>query len=150
MQSSLRHCARSRRRRDRDGIVAAHNIVVAAQRPEGKNMKHRRVSVLAIACGMALSAIACGNSTTAATTVSSLSVAGTAPAVGATSQFKATATMADGSTQDVTTQATWSSTDATVATVSSGGVVTGIAAGSTTVDAVYQTLSAADPIVLVP
>jgi len=85
-----------------------------------------------------------------ATVASSLSVNGTAPVVGGTSQFKATATMADGSTQDVTSQATWQSSDTAVATVSSAGVVTGVASGSVTVNAVYLTLSASDAIVLAP
>jgi hypothetical protein len=111
-----------------------------------EHMQLRRVSVLAIVCGMALFAIACGDSTTAATSASALSISGTAPAVGATSQFKATATMADGSTQDVTSQASWSSSNATVATVSSTGLVTGVASGSVTVAASYLTVSASDPI----
>jgi len=105
---------------------------------------------MVMAVGLALFGIACGNSTTSATVASSLSVNGTAPVVGGTSQFKATATLADGSTQDVTSQATWQSSDTAVATVSSAGVVTGVASGSVTVSAVYQTLSASDAIVLVP
>jgi len=113
-------------------------------------MKVRSVSVMVVAVGLALFGIACGNSTTSATIASSLSVSGTAPAVGGTSQFNATATMADGSTQDVTSQATWQSSDTAVASVSSAGIVTGIASGSVTVSAVYQTLSASDTIVLAP
>jgi len=50
----------------------------------------------------------------------------TAPKIGATAQLTATATMGDGSTQDVTTLATWQSSNVAVATVSSTGVVTGI------------------------
>ena len=82
--------------------------------------------------------------------VSSLNVAGAAPAIGATAQFTATATMADGSTQDVTNQAAWSSSDSSIATVSSSGMVTGVAAGSVTVAATYQSVSASDAIVLAP
>jgi hypothetical protein len=111
-----------------------------------EHMRLRRVSVVAVVCGIALFAAACGDSTTAATTVSALSVTGTPPAVGATSQFKATATMADGSTQDVTSQASWSSTNAAVATVSSTGLVTGVASGPVTVAATYLTISASDSI----
>jgi uncharacterized protein YjdB len=113
-------------------------------------MKVRTVSALVIAVGLAMFAIACADSTTSPTIVSSLSVSGTAPVVGGTSQFTATATMAGGATQDVTSQATWQSSNTAVATVSSAGVVTGIAPGSVTVNAVYQTLSASDAIVLVP
>lgn len=50
-------------------------------------------------------------------------------AVGATQQLTAEATMSDQSKQDVTTTATWSSADGTVASVNNGGLVTGEAAG---------------------
>jgi uncharacterized protein YjdB len=113
-------------------------------------MQPRRTGMLAVTCAMALFAIGCGNSSTSATTVSSLNVTGTAPAIGATAQFTATATMADGSTQNVTSLATWSSSNSAVATVSSAGLVTGVAAGSTAVGATYQTISASDAIVLAP
>lgn len=49
----------------------------------------------------------------------------------------ATATFDDASTEDVTAEATWSSSDPTKATVASG-FVTGIAAGSSTVTASYN------------
>lgn len=49
----------------------------------------------------------------------------------------ATATYSDSSTADVTAEATWTSSDATKATVSAG-FVTGIAAGTATVTATYQ------------
>ena len=110
----------------------------------------RRMSVWAVVVATALFAIACGNSSTSATTVSSLSITGTAPKIGATAQFTATATMGDGSTQDVTTQATWQSSNVAVATVSSTGVVSGVGTGSVVVQAVYQTVSASDSLVLVP
>jgi uncharacterized protein YjdB len=109
-------------------------------------MQYRRASVLAAMCAIALIAIGCSDSSTSATTATSLSVTGTAPAIGASMQFKATATMADGSTQDVTSQSAWSSSNTTVATVSSAGVVTGVAAGSVTVSAIYQSISGADAI----
>ncbi len=112
-------------------------------------MQFRRAIVFTVMWAAALFAVACGNTTTA-TTASALSVTGTAPAVGATAQFKAVATMSDGSTTDVTSQATWSSSNAAVAAVSSTGLVTGVAAGSATVSATYQTISASDSIVLTP
>ena len=74
-------------------------------------------------------------------TVSSIAVSGTAPAIGATAQFAATATMSGGTTQDVTSQSTWSSSNTAVATVSSSGVVTGVAVGETDVTATYQGVS---------
>ena len=113
-------------------------------------MNVRRVSAIAIAVGLALVGIACGNSSTSATVASSLSVSGVTPVVGTTSQFKATATMIDGSTLDVTNASTWQSSNTAVAMVSSTGVVTGVGVGAVTVNAIYQSLSASDSIVLVP
>jgi uncharacterized protein YjdB len=49
----------------------------------------------------------------------------------------ATATRSDGSTQDVTTLAAWSSSMPSVATVS-GGLVTAVSEGQTTISASYQ------------
>jgi len=109
----------------------------------------RQRTYVAILCGMALFAVGCSNSTSP-TTVSSVTVTGTAPAVGATSQFTATATMGDGTTQNVTSQAAWTTSNASIATVSSTGVVTGVGAGSVSVAAVYQSVSGSDAIVLVP
>jgi uncharacterized protein YjdB len=113
-------------------------------------MNIRRTGVLAALCMITFTAIACGNSSTSATTASSLTVTGAAPAVGATAQFSATATMSDGTTQDVTSQAAWTSSNGSIATVSSTGVVTGLGAGPVTVTASYQTISASDAIVLAP
>ena len=55
--------------------------------------------------------------------------------VGATKQFAATGTYTDGSTVDLTSTATWSSSSASVATVTSGGLATGAAVGSATITA---------------
>ena len=71
-------------------------------------------------------------------TVSSIAVSGNSPAVGDTSQFAATATLSSGTTQDVTAQATWQSSDAAVATVSSAGVVRSMAAGEADITATYS------------
>ncbi len=54
--------------------------------------------------------------------------------VGSTQQFTATLTNGSGTT-DVTATATWSVANTAVATVSSGGLATGVAAGSTTITA---------------
>jgi len=65
-------------------------------------------------------------------------VSGTAPVVGASAQFSATATLSNGTTQSVTTQATWSSSNTAIATVSSSGIVTSVGAGDADVTATYQ------------
>lgn len=66
--------------------------------------------------------------------------------VGTTRQFIATGSYSDGSQQDITASVTWSSTTATVATINntsgSNGIVTAVAAGSTTIAAASGTLSA--------
>jgi hypothetical protein len=49
----------------------------------------------------------------------------------------ATATLSDATTSNVSYLATWTSSDVTKATVSAGGWVTAVAAGTTTVTASY-------------
>jgi 6-phosphogluconolactonase (cycloisomerase 2 family) len=65
--------------------------------------------------------------------------------VGSTRQFIATGTYSDGSQQDITASVTWSSTAATVASISNvsgnSGIATAVAAGSTTITAASGTLS---------
>jgi 6-phosphogluconolactonase (cycloisomerase 2 family)/uncharacterized protein YjdB len=56
-------------------------------------------------------------------------------AAGATKQFKATGAFIDGSSSDITTTVTWSSGATSVATISSAGLATGVAAGSSTITA---------------
>jgi trimeric autotransporter adhesin len=58
--------------------------------------------------------------------------------VGSTQQFTAQALSTDGSITDVTSQATWSSSDQSVITVSSTGIVTGIGPGQASVTAYYS------------
>ena len=54
---------------------------------------------------------------------------------GTTRALTATATLSDGTTEAVTDQAEWTSTDESVATVNSSGVVTAIAVGTSTISA---------------
>ena len=55
--------------------------------------------------------------------------------VGGQQQFTATGTYSDGSHQDLTNSATWTSSILSVATINTTGLATGIAAGSTTIQA---------------
>jgi uncharacterized protein YjdB len=71
-------------------------------------------------------------------TLNSVSVTGTTPAPGGTSQFTATASLSNGSTQNVTNQSTWQSSDSSVATVNATGLVTGIDGGEVEIRATYQ------------
>lgn len=71
-------------------------------------------------------------------TVSAAAGSGGSVNVGSTLQLTATAAYGDGSTQNVTNQAGWSSSNTSFATVSSSGVVTGVAAGSPTITATFS------------
>jgi uncharacterized protein YjdB len=123
----------------------------ASPRSDGETCKRvQRVGSIAMTALLTAFTIACRSSSTSPTTVSSLAVAGTAPAVGATSQFTATATLMDGTTQDVTSLATWSSSNSSEATVSSSGLVAGVGAGTVTIQATYQSVTGADQITVNP
>jgi uncharacterized protein YjdB len=67
-------------------------------------------------------------------------------AIGATQQFTAVLNSSDGSTTNVTATAQWSVAHATVATITPGGLATGVAAGVTTVKASLNGVSSKDPI----
>jgi len=70
-------------------------------------------------------------------TLSSIAISPTTPSisVGQTQQLKATGTFSDGSTQDLTLFATWSSDTATVAVVDSSGLVTAAGTGNANITA---------------
>ncbi len=76
-------------------------------------------------------------------TVASLSIVGNLPltAVGQTIALTAIARFADGSTRDVTNEATWTSSDLSVVTVSGSGVVTATGLGSTIIQATFANRS---------
>jgi hypothetical protein len=59
----------------------------------------------------------------------------------ASEQFMATGSYSDGSIKDLTSTATWSSSDTSVATITSGGLASGVAAGSTTINAAVGSVS---------
>ncbi len=61
-------------------------------------------------------------------------------AVGDTQQFTATGTFADDSTDDITSDITWTSSDATLVSVSESGLATALATGSGTLVASYDIL----------
>ena len=70
-------------------------------------------------------------------TLSSITVmpANRTVSTGATQQFTATGTYSDGSSQDITSQVTWNSSTAAVATINASGLASGVSAGSTTISA---------------
>jgi len=86
-------------------------------------------------------------------TLTSLAVLPTTASVieGHTQQINATGTYNDGSTKDLTGSATWTTSDSTVATVSSGGLVTAAATiasppGTATITAASGTITATSTI----
>ena len=72
-----------------------------------------------------------------APTLSSIAVTSATPtlAVSATLSLTATGTYSDGSHADLTSQVSWRTSNSTVATVSNGGTVTGVATGGVTITA---------------
>ncbi|HJU83490.1 MAG TPA: Ig-like domain-containing protein, partial [Holophagaceae bacterium] len=85
-------------------------------------------------------------------TLTSISVSPANPVVakGATQSFTATGHFSDGSTEDLSLQATWSSSSTAVATISSSGVATGVAAGSATLRATFGSVSGSTGILVTP
>ena len=69
---------------------------------------------------------------------------------GLTQQFTATGLYSDGSTQDLTTEATWASSDEAVATVSNTGLATAASVGSTTVSATSGAVSGDATLTVIP
>ena len=84
-------------------------------------------------------------------TLSSIAVTPTNPTiiVGATQQFTATGTYSDGSTQNITSQVTWASSNTAVATVSAGGLAIGQSGGSSTVSAALSGLTGSTTLTVV-
>ena len=58
---------------------------------------------------------------------------------GISQQFTITGFFSDGSSQDLTTQVTWDSSKAGIATISSGGLANGVSAGNSTIKATITT-----------
>lgn len=71
------------------------------------------------------------------TTLVSIAVTPTSASifVGGTQQFTAMGTFSDDSTADLTSTATWASSNTSVATIAAGGLATGVAAGTATITA---------------
>ena len=100
----------------------------------------RVIPVVLVAIGLCILAAACGTATSPSA-VSSVTVTGTPPAVGTSSQYAAVANLSNGSTEVVTTTATWTSSNPDVATVSSAGVVTAMAAGTASISATFDNIT---------
>ena len=92
---------------------------------------------------------ACTQPTLPSATITSLTISGTPPAVGATSQYSASVELASASdVQNVTSLVTWQVANTATATISKTGLVTGVAAGSTTVTATYNGTTASQQLTI--
>jgi uncharacterized protein YjdB len=114
-----------------------------------------------------LTGVAAGSSTISATlgsvsksttititvpTISSISVTpvGLTLGIGINQQYTATATYSDGSSQDLASGVTWSSSSTSVATINNSGLATTVAAGATTITATVGSLSDTSSLTVVP
>lgn len=107
-----------------------------------------RGSLYAIVICSLLLTQACGSDspvtpTPQSVTLTSVSISGASgtPSMGDHATLKATANFSDGSSQDVTAQAVWDSSNRAVADVSSGGSLTIVAAGVADIRATYNNVS---------
>jgi uncharacterized protein YjdB len=95
-----------------------------------------------IVLGIALDVAACGGSSTSSSTVSAIAISPSPCAVGRTDsvQMTATATLPDGTKENVTSSAgvTWTTGNSNTATADPTGVVVGVNAGVTAITAEYQ------------
>jgi hypothetical protein len=80
---------------------------------------------------------------TAAATLTSIAVtpANTSLPAGDTEQFTATGTLSNGTTENLTSQVTWASSDTTWATINSAGLATSVSPGPVTISATLGSIS---------
>jgi len=93
---------------------------------------------LSLACGSASSPNSPSAMPAVGGSVQSLKVTGPPLVVGDTGQFTAKATMADGTSQDVTSQSTWTSSNTAIATVNAAGLVTAVKEGGVSIRATFR------------
>jgi trimeric autotransporter adhesin len=75
--------------------------------------------------------------------------ANTSLPVGETEQFTSTGTFSDNSTENLTTQVTWASSDTTWATISSAGLATAVSPGPVTISATLDGVSGSTALTIV-
>ncbi|HAS55300.1 MAG TPA: hypothetical protein DCS42_14830 [Nitrospiraceae bacterium] len=111
----------------------------------------RKIAVLGIFSFLLLEIMGCGGSGASPVLVSlTIAPADSSITLGATQQFTATGTYSDGSTQDLTSSVTWTSSDTTVAPIDSAGLATSAGAGSTTIKATSGNISGSTSLTVTP
>jgi uncharacterized protein YjdB len=120
----------------RAGTDALHLLQFSAA-GKGVILRCEKVIVASLAVAGMLCLSSCGKFFVSGSSVVSMTLSPANPAIqpGKTQQFKATGTLGDGSSQDVTSQAAWTSSSASTATVNSSGLATAVAVGTTTITA---------------
>ena len=106
----------------------------------------RRVITGLLAAGLLLAVTACGSGssgTATPRTLASLTVtpSNSSVAIGSTQQMTATGTYSDGTTGNLTSSVTWTSSDSSVETVSSSGLVTSVGLGTAMITAASGSIS---------
>jgi subtilisin family serine protease len=121
------------------------NPVVASVSSTGVLTGHAPGTVAVVAASAGVVGMA--NATVVAPTLDAISIspAAISSAKGTTLQIHATGTWSDGSTSDLTSQATWNSSDATVASISSSGLLTAHVLGTASVTAVSAGVTGTAP-----
>jgi len=118
----------------------------------------RYVRFIALGCALLLFVFfwACGRSTKVSgsldpATLTSIAVtpANQTLASGNTQQFTATGSFSDGSTQNLSSSVTWSSTNSAAATIAPNGIATAVATGSTRIQAASGSTSGATNLTVV-
>ena len=117
-----------------------------------------RVKAFLLAAGLGFLFANCGGgggpstpTTPSAPTVTSVTVTGPAgnPGTGQSAQFTATANFSNATTQNITTQASWQSSNSSIAAVSGSGMVTAVAPGEVEIRATYQSVTGSSRITVV-
>jgi len=97
----------------------------------------RTAPLTAFILALLAASLGCGQFFPGANSITSLAVAplNATVAPGVTQQYSATATYGNNTTADVTSTVSWSTTQTNIATISSSGLLTGVALGTATVQA---------------
>ena len=102
----------------------------------------------------AVSGAVSGSATLTVTPATLVSIAVTATSLsiskGTSEQFAATGTFSDGSTQNITSSVIWSSQTTSVATITSGGMVTAVGTGTSSIKAVSGAVSGSSTLAVTP
>ena len=109
-----------------------------------------RFTRCALALAVLMAEVSCGSFFPGSNTITALQVTPASATIppGTTQQYTATATFGDRTTGDVTSQVNWSTSPTSVATIASGGLLTGVSLGIATVRAQSGGVIATTPVTI--